>query len=294
MTKVLIVDDEPQYGVYLRDWLVREGHEVKTTTTAEDAIDYGTHWLPSVLVADWMLRSPLNGLQVSEAVRAANPKMQTILITGYPSPELKARAEEANVFSFIEKPFSLTEVAGAVRQAANLGRPLLPGSILIVSASSTIIQSSRDDLRAASYKTHLAANSQQAQRIVREDPTVTIAVLDCIAPGIDDGILADELREVRRNLIVVGSSEGDDRDRFKELGIDRFLPRFWDAAGLHELLIERIATCSGCGLALPLRRLLPCDSVQSWECSECAARYQGAIVDDAPDDVRRNVRTATG
>ena len=30
MSKVLIVDDEPQYGVYLSDWLTREGHEVKT------------------------------------------------------------------------------------------------------------------------------------------------------------------------------------------------------------------------------------------------------------------------
>ena len=146
MSRVLIVDDEPQYGVFLRDWLTREGYEVRTATTAEAAVDFGTSWLPSVLIADWMLRSPLDGLQVSAAVRAANPNLQTILITGYPSQELKDRAAEANVFSFIEKPFSLTEVAGAVRQATFHVRPQLPGSVLVVSPSRTVAKLTRDTL----------------------------------------------------------------------------------------------------------------------------------------------------
>jgi CheY-like chemotaxis protein len=292
MSKVLIVDDEPQYGVYLSDWLTREGYEVKTATTAEDAIDFGTHWLPSVLVADWMLTSSLDGLQVSQAVRAANPDLQTILITGYPSQELKARAAEANVFSFIEKPFSLTEVAGAVRRAANISRALFTGHVLLVSPSPTVSQLARDGLRCAGYTAHVAANAPDAVRLLHDSPDVAIAILDCIAPDIDLGILAEELRGLRPNLMVIGSSEADDGQQFLELGIDRFLPRFWDVDDLHAVLVQPIVECTECGLPLPLRRPLPGEEGGSWECRMCGARYQGVMLEDAPSTVQRNVRAA--
>jgi DNA-binding NtrC family response regulator len=290
MPKVLIVDDEPQYGAYLRDWLSREGHEVKAVTTAEDAIDFGAHWRPSVLVADWMLSSPLDGLQVSEAVRAVNPNLRTILITGYPSRELRARAEQANVFSFIEKPFSLTEVAGAVRQAANVSPGLLPGRVLIVSQSPTVTELARESLQAANCASHTAATADDARRILLADADIRIAILDCIAPSIDLGILAAELRELRHNLIVVGSSEADDQRQFAALGIEHFLPRFWDASDLYSQLIRRINVCGQCGLALPLRHPLAGDGVRKWECATCGARYRAVVAEDATDEVRRNVR----
>lgn len=291
MSRILVVDDEPQYGEYLYDWLTREGHEVKTAVTAEDAIDYGTSWLPSVLVADWMLASSVDGLQVSEAVRAANPRLQTILITGYPSSELKARAEKANVFSFIEKPFSLAEVAGAVRQAARAGRPQLPGAILVVSESQTIGQLARDTLRAASYKSRLATNAETALLALQEDPSIQIAILDCLHPSFDLAILADELRALRENLIVVGSSDNEnDAEHLAKLGIELFLHRFWDADDLHSLLIKPIGACGECRLPLPLRWPLPGDEVSSWACSMCGARYQAVMRADASEDLQRHVR----
>ena len=79
-TRILIVVDEPHYGEYLGDWLSRQGHEVKTASTAHDAIDCGAAWRPHVLVADWMLKESLNGVQVSAAIREANPAVQTILV----------------------------------------------------------------------------------------------------------------------------------------------------------------------------------------------------------------------
>lgn len=288
MSKVLIVDDEPQYGVYLSDWLTREGHEVKAVTTAEDAIDFGMRWRPSILVADWMLSSQLDGLQVSEAVRAANPNLRTILITGFPSRDLKARAERANVFSFIEKPFSLSEVAGAVRQAADAGFPLLPGQILVVSASPTVLALASDILRAARQETHSVTTADEARRVLSENPLVRVAILDCVAPTIDLGILAAELREMCPQLIVVGSSETDDEERFAALGIDYFLPRFWDASDLHSLLIKRIDRCT-CGVTLPLRAPLPGDDAQWWECKSCHARYQAVLVENQIHDARPNV-----
>lgn len=294
MTKVLVVDDEPEFGVYLRDWLSREGHEVRTALTAEEAIQFGASWQPNVLVADWMLQSPLDGLHVSEAVKAANPALQTILITGYPSPELKARALAARVFSFIEKPFSFTEVAGAVRKAANVGHPLFAGHVLIVAENALIGQTSCDAMNAAGYECRVALGASEARAIADRDPLLAIVVLDGVAPTTDMGILAHELSRMRPKLIVVGSSEGDDRRRFAELGVDHFLPRFWEPDNLHALLITRIESCTGCGLTLPLRKALPTEEPRRWECVMCGARYEAVLLADALDDARRHVREVGG
>ena len=266
----------------------REGYEVKAVTTAEDAIDFGMRSRPSILVADWMLSSQLDGLQVSEAVRrepqpAHHPHHRLSLA------QLKARAERANVFSFIEKPFSLSEVAGAVRLAADAGRPLLPGQILVVSPSPTMIALARDALRARRQESHSAMSAADACRVLRENPLVRIAILDCVAPDMDLGILAAELRELRPHLIVVGSSDVDDKEQFADLGIDYILPRFWDAGDLHALLIKRIDYCP-CGAALPLRWPLPGDAAQQWECLSCGTRYRAVLSEDNLSDVLSRVR----
>jgi DNA-binding response OmpR family regulator len=290
MPKVLIVDDEPQYGEFLRDWLSREGHEVKAVTTAEDAIDFGREWLPRVLVADWMLASPLDGLKVSEAVRAANPQLQTILITGYPSRELKALAEKARVHSFIEKPFSLAEVAAAVRQAAADTHPLLAGQMLIVSESPTASELVVAALQAARYRCHVARTAEEAHQVLRECRNVHFAVFDCTAPCSDLALLAVELRQLQPNLLIIGSSEGNDGERFAALGIDHFLPRFWDVDELHSLLVKRIDRCPQCGLAWPLRQPLPGDAIRTWKCRGCGSTREAVLLDDASDRLRRNVR----
>lgn len=292
MTKVLVVDDEPEFGVYLRDWLSREGHEVKTALTAEEAIQCGASWMPNVLVADWMLRSPLDGLHVSEAVKAVNPTLQTILITGYPSPELKARASAARVFTFIEKPFSFTEVASAVRSAANVGQPLFAGHVLIVAEADLVGETECELMNAAGYDCRMARSAPEAIAIADSDPLLAVAVLDGVAPTTDMGILAHDLLRMRPDLIVIGSSEGDDRKHFAELGIDHFLPRFWEPDDLHALLIARIDSCSGCGLSLPLREPLPAEAAGTWECVMCGARYEAVLLADAAADTRRHVREA--
>ena len=265
-----------------------EGHEVKTATTAEDAIDFGTHWLPSVLVADWMLTSPLDGLQVSQAMGAANPQLQTILITGYPSQELKARAEQANVFSFIEKPFSLTEVAGAVRRAANVGRTAFAGHIFSFPlANDHRLARDACGCRLA-QPIPLAARTPGALAKTRG----AIAILS-VAPDIDFGDLADGFAGAP-DLIVIGSSEADDGQQFVELGIDRFLPRFWDVDDLHAVLIQPIVECIECGLPPPLAwGRAQGDPVSRWECRMCGG-YQAVMLKELrPAALQRNVRAAT-
>jgi DNA-binding NtrC family response regulator len=116
--KVLVVDDERHFCDYLSRSLAREGYQVATAHSGREAIDVGTHFRPNVLVTDWMLKNHLHGIHVSRALQAVDPELQTILVTGYPSDDLEADADRADVFRLLRKPFRIQEVLTAVQTAA--------------------------------------------------------------------------------------------------------------------------------------------------------------------------------
>ena len=117
-TRVLIVDDEPSYRDYLDRYLTREGYEVRTASSGQEALEIGRVFLPHVILADWMLKDQMHGLEVAVSLREFSPEMRILLMTGFPSSEIRKEADRAHVFRFLEKPFGLEQVATAIREAS--------------------------------------------------------------------------------------------------------------------------------------------------------------------------------
>ena len=111
--RVLIVDDEEMYRYYLSQFLSREGYEVRTAGSGHEGIEVGQDFVPDLLVADWKLENDYNGFQVSEALGNVNPKLETIIITGFPSPELHRKAEGRTLKVF-QKPFEPEDLLAAI------------------------------------------------------------------------------------------------------------------------------------------------------------------------------------
>ncbi len=123
--KVLVVDDEPIFQEYLARSLRSEGHEVEAVGSGRAAIDHGLRFHPDVLVADWMLKDHIHGIHVAETLRLVQPCMQTILMTGFPSHDLRAEAERVGVYRFVEKPFTLKHMSELVRSTPHVTHPPL-------------------------------------------------------------------------------------------------------------------------------------------------------------------------
>lgn len=117
MSRVLVVDDEPRYREHISRALVRDGHEVRTAGSGREAIAAGTRFQPDVLVIDWMLKDQLHGLHVSEALAMVLPHLVTVLITGFPTGDLRASAQHLRVSAFLEKPFEMARLRETVRAA---------------------------------------------------------------------------------------------------------------------------------------------------------------------------------
>jgi len=120
---VLVVDDVLDYCEELAHGLSRVGYRVFVASSGREAIDIGSIVRPDVLVTDWMLKDHVHGLAVSEALRLVYPSMQTVLITGFASQDLRVDARVADVFEFLEKPFPLEDIVAAVGRAASNPHP---------------------------------------------------------------------------------------------------------------------------------------------------------------------------
>lgn len=115
--RILIVDDEMTYREYLERFLSRDGLEVRTAETGAEAIALASEFAPDILLADWMLRCEMHGIEVGEALRAERPNLRILLMTGFPTADLEAEAARVGIDGFLEKPFALEELSRAIESA---------------------------------------------------------------------------------------------------------------------------------------------------------------------------------
>jgi len=125
--RVLIVDDEPTYREYLERFLARDGLAVRTAETGNDAIRIADEFGPDVLLADWMLRCEMHGIEVGEVLRMRWPELRILLMTGFPTADLESEAARVGIDGVLEKPFGLEDLMGALEVALG-SRRTLPAS----------------------------------------------------------------------------------------------------------------------------------------------------------------------
>lgn len=115
--KILIVDDEPQVGVSLKESLESLGQDyaVSHVLSAEAALSALAGDPIDLVVTD--LRMPgLSGLDLLARVRRDQPRLPTILITAYGSDEVAAAGRRLQTAHYFTKPFHIEEFVRAVQE----------------------------------------------------------------------------------------------------------------------------------------------------------------------------------
>ena len=115
--RILIVDDEPTYREYLERFLIRDGLEVRTAETGAEAIELAREFTPDLLLADWMLRCDMHGIEVAEAIRNQRPELRILLMTGFPTADLQTEVATTGIDGLLEKPLALADLSKAISEA---------------------------------------------------------------------------------------------------------------------------------------------------------------------------------
>ena len=116
--QILLVDDEPIVGNRLKSGLQKMGFEVEVLKNPEEALAIIRERKFDILIADIMMPE-INGLQLLETVKEANPDTRVIIMTGFATSEMAREAMEKGAYDIIAKPFKPVDLRAMVAKAAN-------------------------------------------------------------------------------------------------------------------------------------------------------------------------------
>lgn len=104
--RIVVVDDE----LYNRDLMIRtfaRTGEVVAAADAAQALEVLGRWTPDVLVTDFLLGGPMNGVELARQVRATWPAMRIVVVTGFENDPALIEAQAAGVVdAVIPKPWA--------------------------------------------------------------------------------------------------------------------------------------------------------------------------------------------
>ncbi|HWC34549.1 MAG TPA: response regulator [Mycobacteriales bacterium] len=113
MTKVLVVDDEPQILRALRVNLSARSYDVSTATTGRQALDAAAKERPDLIVLDLGLPD-IDGIDVIQAIRGWS-NTPIVILSGRLNSDEKIRALDAGADDYVTKPFNVDELVARVR-----------------------------------------------------------------------------------------------------------------------------------------------------------------------------------
>jgi CheY-like chemotaxis protein len=114
--KVLVVDDDPVVGKSFDRVLSGKGYAVITARNGEEALNKLRAENYDLVFTD--IKMPgMTGLEVAERVKANQPWLPVVIITGYGTEANEARAKAAGVAGFLHKPLSPEMIEGSAREA---------------------------------------------------------------------------------------------------------------------------------------------------------------------------------
>jgi two-component system nitrogen regulation response regulator NtrX len=136
---ILIVDDEADIRGLIADILQDEGYGTRTAGDADSALREVKQRTPSLLVLDiWLQGSRLDGIEILQQVKAENPNLPVVMISGHGNIETAVNSIRLGAYDFIEKPFKSDRLLLIVQRAIEAARLMRENAELRVKAGGEV------------------------------------------------------------------------------------------------------------------------------------------------------------
>lgn len=114
-TSILVVDDEMVIRESLSGWLKRDGYDVGTVASAEEAIDLLKQKRFDILLLDIQLGG-MSGMELLRYVKEEYPDIDVIMITAFGSVQSAVQAMKSLAFDYLLKPFDPDELGVMIKK----------------------------------------------------------------------------------------------------------------------------------------------------------------------------------
>ena len=118
--KILVVEDEPKTGAYLKQGLVEAGFVVDLAATGPDGLHLASTESYDLAILDVMLPG-LDGWGVLRGIRAAGKELPVLFLTARDQVDDRVRGLELGADDYLVKPFAFAELLARVRTLLRRG-----------------------------------------------------------------------------------------------------------------------------------------------------------------------------
>jgi two-component system KDP operon response regulator KdpE len=129
MTRILVVDDEPQIARALRTSLGAHGYEVTTASRGEEGLDLIATWEPNCVILDLGLPD-MDGTDVIARARSWSD-VPIIVLSVRDAQADKVLALDAGADDFVNKPFGMDELLARMRATLRRAKPAATGPTVL-------------------------------------------------------------------------------------------------------------------------------------------------------------------
>ncbi|MCT2584761.1 response regulator [Actinophytocola gossypii] len=153
MTRVLVVDDEPQIVRTLRINLTARGYEVATALSGEEALRVAASFRPEVVILDLGLPD-IDGVTVIDGLRGWTGAPIIVLSARSDSGD-KVAALDAGADDYVTKPFGMDELLARLRAAVRRASAVPAGEEAVVETAAFTVDLAAKKVRRGGAEVHL-------------------------------------------------------------------------------------------------------------------------------------------
>ncbi|MBC8163124.1 MAG: response regulator transcription factor [Roseiflexaceae bacterium] len=182
---VLIIDDHPLFRQGIR-WSLEEAGDMRVVGEAEngqEAIKLAERTTPDVVLVDINLPG-LNGLEVARVIKRRDPRMGLIVLSVYEDDDQLFQAIKVGAAAYSSKDVHPEALMHMIREVAR-GRYMINDSVLAKPHVATRVLHQFRELA--------ASDDEQTSSLFAPLTSREIEILDCIARGLSNKEIANEL-----------------------------------------------------------------------------------------------------
>lgn len=120
---ILVVDDEADIRELIGGILEDEGHATRLAQDSDQTLQLIEERRPALVILDiWLQGSKLDGLELLDRIKKANPDLPVIIISGHGNIETAVAAIQRGAYDYIEKPFKADRLVLITTRALEASR----------------------------------------------------------------------------------------------------------------------------------------------------------------------------
>lgn len=235
MAKILVVDDEVRVRELVRKALDREGYEVVTVPTPEQALELVSRELFSLVLLDVRLSVHESGISLLKKIRERQKEVPVVILSGALTPEIEREAKAAGASAVLGKDIDILSLVARLGEII-IARGQLPASdpvrepsaprkiktVLVVDDEAGVRHVVKEFFRRKGYRVLEAGTGADAIKLC-ETEKVSVALLDVRMPGMDGLAVLRELRRLHPGLgVVMTTGVQDDEEVAKALALGAY------------------------------------------------------------------------